>query len=426
MKNRFKIMKKTVNAIILCLLTCGCVSKFTPESLVGDAWHTVLNIKNSGEQTMALTMKSETASFDLTVIKVGSEPNYVSKAMLKVMDYDRMSEILQYGDYSILDASLFDFNPDIEFAPEETGKFVTITIKQKKVLENLRNHPETEFVLPLVLVSDRDSVNVNKNYTFLEFRDGNVSVQISPASFGIVSCDLPSNGYITGNTVNNIIDGDNTTVWRSLHWPAKEVKCALSGSDPKAFWCNREDHDVTDYIFNDKYTNMENGEWVNRDRVELPWNIVIDLGAEYKLSSIAMTVPTVFEQGVDLSSYYQRIKDYEYQVSSDAQTWTSFACGSLPVYGSTSNNLDAGESASDLKSRFVKLTIKTLHWRENTEDEMKAIHSGKAYNEYHNADFCASPDKVSKDPEYAQFKKCASVHLGPVLISEIEFWASED
>ena len=40
-------MKKTVNAIILCLLTCGCVSKFTPESLVGDAWHTVLNIKNS-------------------------------------------------------------------------------------------------------------------------------------------------------------------------------------------------------------------------------------------------------------------------------------------------------------------------------------------------------------------------------------------
>ena len=291
-------MKKTVNAIILCLLTCGCVSRFTPESLVGDAWHTVLNIKNSGEQTMSLTMKSETATFDLTLLKVGSEPNYVSKATLKVMDYARMSEILQYGDYSILDASLFDFDPDIEFAPEETGKFVTITIRQQQVLENLRNHPETEFILPLILVSDRDSVNVNKNYTFLGFRDGNVSKQISPASFSIVSCDLPSNGYIAGNTANNIIDGDNSTVWRSLHWPAKEVKCALAGSDPSAFWCNREDHDVTDYVFNQNYTNREDGEWVNRERVDLPWNIVIDLGAEYKLSSIAMTLPRVFEQSV--------------------------------------------------------------------------------------------------------------------------------
>ena len=70
-------MKKTVNAIILCLLTCGCVSKFTPESLVGDAWHTVLTIKNSGEQTMYLTMKSETATFDIKLLKVGSEPKYV-------------------------------------------------------------------------------------------------------------------------------------------------------------------------------------------------------------------------------------------------------------------------------------------------------------------------------------------------------------
>lgn len=419
-------MKKTVNAIILCLLTCGCVSRFTPESLVGDAWHTVLNIKNSGEQTMSLTMKSETATFDLTLLKVGSEPNYVSKATLKVMDYARMSEILQYGDYSILDASLFDFNPDIEFAPEETGKFVTITIRQKQVLENLRNHPETEFILPLILVSDRDSVNVNKNYTFLGFRDGNVSKQISPASFSIVSCDLPSNGYIAGNTANNIIDGDNSTVWRSLHWPAKEVKCALAGSDPSAFWCNREDHDVTDYVFNQNYTNREDGEWVNRERVDLPWNIVIDLGAEYKLSSIAMTLPRVFEQGVDLSSYYQRIKDYEYQVSPDGQTWTGFASGILPVYGESTYTLQAEDSASELKSRFVRLTIRTLHWRENTEEEMKAIHSGQAYNEYHTAEFCANPDNVSKDPEYAQFQKCASVHLGPLLISEIEFWATED
>lgn len=419
-------MKKTVNAIILCLLTCGCVSRFTPESLVGDAWHTVLNIKNSGEQTMSLTMKSETATFDLTLLKVGSEPNYVSKATLKVMDYARMSEILQYGDYSILDASLFDFDPDIEFAPEETGKFVTITIRQQQVLENLRNHPETEFILPLILVSDRDSVNVNKNYTFLGFRDGNVSKQISPASFSIVSCDLPSNGYIAGNTANNIIDGDNSTVWRSLHWPAKEVKCALAGSDPSAFWCNREDHDVTDYVFNQNYTNREDGEWVNRERVDLPWNIVIDLGAEYKLSSIAMTLPRVFEQGVDLSSYYQRIKDYEYQVSPDGQTWTGFASGILPVYGESTYTLKAEDSASELKSRFVKLTIRTLHWRENTEEEMKAIHSGQAYNEYHTAEFCANPDNVSKDPEYAQFKKCASVHLGPLLISEIEFWATED
>ncbi|MGN0191787.1 MAG: discoidin domain-containing protein [Candidatus Cryptobacteroides sp.] len=419
-------MKKTINAIIICLLACGCTSKFTPESLVGEYWHTILNIKNSGEQEMSLSMKSETATFDLTVLKVGSEANSVSRATLKVMDYARMSETLQYGDYSILDADLFDFNPAIEFTAEEKGKIVRINIRQKKVLENLRNHPETEFILPLVLVSDRDSVNANKNCTFLRFVDGNVSKKISPASFIIVSCDLPTNGYLAGNTTDNIIDGDLTTAWRSIHWQAKAVQCAQSGSDQTAFWCNREDHDVTDYVFVEKFTNTDAGAWVDEYRVDLPWNIVIDLGDEYKLTSIAMTVPRIFDQGVDLSSYYQRIRDYEYWISTDNVGWELFASGSLPVYGPDTAALEGAEAALDLKSRYVKLTIRTLHWREDTEEQMKSIHSGQAYNEYHKAAFCTDADKVSKDPEYAQFKKCASVHLGPALIGEIEFWASED
>lgn len=417
-------MKKTLNAICISLLLCGCTSKFTPESLVGDNWHTVLNIKNNGEQELTLNLKSETATFDLVILKTGSEKNTVSRAMVKVMDYSAVSEIFQYGDYTILDSHLFDFNPVVEFSDTESGKYVSVNLKQKQILEEIRNHTDTKYILPLTLVSDRDSVNVNKNCTFLSFLDGDISKKISTSGIEVLQCDLASNGY--GNFgIGNLFDGDLSSVWRTIFWDAKAVNCDLSGGDPTALWCNREDHDVTDYIFFDKFTNKVNGEWIDCYRVDLPWTLVIDLKNEYDLTRVGTTVPRIVENGVDMSSFYQRIKDYEFWISTDNSNWELFASGTLPVYGDDTAVLDSDNPEITHPARYVKYVIKTLHWRENTEEEMKALHNGKAYDEYHDASFCSSAQSVAKDPDYAKLKKSAAVSLGPVILAEMEFWAKE-
>ena len=417
-------MKKTLNAICIGLLLCGCTSKFTPESLVGENWHTILNIKNSGEQELTLNIKSETATFDLMLLKTGSEKNKATAATVKVMDYSSVSDIIQYGDYTILDSRLFSFNPGVEFKAEETGKTVSVTLKQKQILDAIRNNPETVYILPLTLVSDRDSVNVNKNCTFLTFKDGELSRKLSSSNFEVLQSDVADNGYGNFGLVN-LFDGDYSSVWRTVFWEAKAVKCAMSGEDPTALWCNREDHDVTDYVFFEKFTNKVNGEWQECYRVELPWTLTIDLHNEYDLTQINTTVARVFENGVDLSSCFQRIKDYEYQISMDNRNWETFAAGRLPVYGEDTAVLTCDNPELVHSARYVKLIIKTLHWRENTEEEMKAIHSGMAYNEYHDAAFCSSAKSVSRDPDFAEFQKSAAVDLGPAIIAEIEFWAKE-
>ena len=52
--NHIRITKATLllPVIALLLTAVSCEKKFSPENLVGERWHTILNIKNNGEQTV--------------------------------------------------------------------------------------------------------------------------------------------------------------------------------------------------------------------------------------------------------------------------------------------------------------------------------------------------------------------------------------
>ena len=165
---------------------------------------------------------------------------------------------------------------------------------------------------------------------------------------------------------------------------------------------------------------------MNNPIVTLPWTLTVDMNETYDITEIATTrMINTQDQGVDLSSYYQRVKDYEYQISTDGSTWTKFAEGTMDVYGETTYTVKPDDAGAVHKARFLKLLIKTMHWRQNTEEEMKAIHGGKAYNEYHSASFLSDRKSVGMDPEFAQFKKSAAIDLGPVILGEIEVYGRD-
>ena len=306
-----------------------------------------------------------------------------------------------------------------------TGVLYEIEVKQQLALQQVRSNDEVTWVLPLCLESATDSVNADKDRIVISFIDGNKPRKINPANFKITAVDVASNGWVDGKP-ENLFDGNLTSVWRTILWNCIGTSCSGSNGDPNGFWCNREDHTIDDYIFAKNFTNYVNGEWIDNPIVTLPWTLTVDMNETYDITEIATTrMINTQDQGVDLSSYYQRVKDYEYQISTDGSTWTKFAEGTMDVYGETTYTVKPDDAGAVHKARFLKLLIKTMHWRQNTEEEMKAIHGGKAYNEYHSASFLSDRKSVGMDPEFAQFKKSAAIDLGPVILGEIEVYGRD-
>ena len=422
-----KIKKSALIAPALAALGAmvACESDFKPESMVGEQWSKILSIKNSGEQSLVLIGNGETTTFTLQVLKGGGNKDLAAQGTLRSLTKEELEAAHPGNDYEIINEQFYTLPGEVAVASGETGKLYDIEVKLQLALQQVRSNEERTLVLPLCLESATDSVNSEKNSIIISFVDGNKPRKINSGDFKVIAVDVASNGWVDGKP-ENLFDGNLTSVWRTILWECVGTRCTGSQGDSKAFWCNREDHTVDNYVFADNFTNYVNGEWVDNQRVELPWTLTVDMNGTYDLTQIATTrMINTQDQGVDLSSYYQRVKDYEYLISLDGNTWAKFAEGTMDVYGETTYKVKPADAGEVHKARYVKLVIKSMHWRQNTEAEMRAIHGGKAYNEYHSATFCADRKQVGMDPEFAQFKKSAAIDLGPVILGEIEIYGRD-
>ncbi|MGN0190435.1 MAG: hypothetical protein ACI39U_02145 [Candidatus Cryptobacteroides sp.] len=418
-------MKTNIRTIIvsgLMLTALAAVSachKFEPESLIADAWHTILSFKYEGETNVTIT--SGTTSMDgsnpLTILRTGSDKTAQTDARLVFMSDAELSGIS--NSYRSIDKSWCSFDADLHFDAGQTGKTVKVTIDGLSILNQMRRDEEHTYVLPLVLEAT-DSVNVYKNYMIYVFKDGEMARLIDGTEFTTVYENIPSNGYGDFSTAN-LFDGNRNSVWRSVVFDA--TSCSCGGA--KALWCNQEDHTEYDYTFKEFWNSGD----VIIQPVHLPWILVFDMKHRYSVSKITTVASKIVENNIDMSSFYQRVKDYEYYVGDVEPTeenclsddvWTKVGSSTIPVYDGRESVL-LPESAS-CSGRYLRLVIRSLHWREKSVDEIAAKY-GKTYDQQHSEEFLNNATSVSKDPDYAEFKKCASVNLGPAIINEIEIMA---
>lgn len=409
-----------IAAAALVAAAVSCEKKFSPEDLVGEPWHTILNVKNNGEQTVSIKAKNPETVWSMVVLKGGSEKKAAGSARLRVMTSDELELLFPENEYEILDGNSYDFDRELTFSPDESGKQIDVRLKSTAILEQMESDASKTFVLPLELVSSSDSVNANRNYSLLTFVDGAKPHKAS--GLRVLSSDVPDNDY--GNfSIDRLFDGNKTTEWRSGFANVTAIHCPSFPEDPKAIWCNREDHSIDDYDFEDSFVGSSGTYAIPA----LPWAVVADMQKSYQIVDVQTTrfLNTV-EGGVDMSCYRQRVKDYEYWVSEDNENWTKVGEGSMPVYGGETFTVTPS-SEEAVTGRYLKLVIKTMHWREDTDAEIRALHDGKAYNEYHSETWLTgggswktARENIIKDTDYAKLQKSSAVDLGPVILNEIE------
>lgn len=416
-------IKKTgyvLAAAALVAAAVSCEKKFSPEDLVGEPWHTILTVKNSGEQSVAIKPKNPETVWSMIVLKGGSEKTASGSARLRVMTSDELELLFPENGYEILDGSAYDFDPVLDFASDESGKQIDVRLKSRTILDAMEADPSRTFVLPLELVSSSDSVNSNSSYSLLSFVDGAKPHKVT--GIRVLHSDVPDNDY--GNfSIDRLFDGNKTTEWRSGFANVKAIHCPSFPDDPKAIWCNREGHSVDDYDFEENFIGSSGDYPIPA----LPWTVVADMQKSYQIVDVQTTrfLNTV-EGGVDMSCYRQRVKDYEYWASEDNENWTKVGEGSMPVYGGETFTVTPS-SEETVTGRYLKLVIKTMHWREDTDAEIRALHDGKAYNEYHSQTWLTgggswktARENIIKDTDYAKLQKSSAVDLGPVILNEIE------
>ena len=406
--------------ILMALASVSACHEYEPESMIAEPWHTILSFKYEGETNVTITSKTTTLDDcnPVTVLRTGSDKNLASDATLAIMSEEELALVSE--NYRCIDQSFCSFEADLHFDAGQTGKTVKISIDSPAVLRQIRQDEAHTYVLPLVLETS-DSVNVYKNRMIYVFKDGEVARKIDGSEFTTLFENIASNGYGNFSTAN-LFDGDLNTVWRTVVFDA--VSCSCVGKN--TLWCNVDNHSEQDYTFKE-FWNAGN---VILQPVSLPWILVFDMQRRYNVSKITTYASKIVENSIDMSSFYQRVKDYEYYVSDVEPTqenclsdegWTKLGSATIPVYDGRQSVLTAENQQTG--GRYLKLVIRSLHWREASVEEIAAKYDGKTYDQVHGESFLNNVKSLSMDIDYAGFKKCASVNLGPAIICEIEVMA---
>lgn len=248
--------------------------------------------------------------------------------------------------------------------------------------------------------------------------------KINTADFEVLWWNLPTSPdtKYKDNKFANLFDENIYTSWISLHWWVNAIKhngnsCPRDGN---GFHCHAHDHLISDFGFASQpawgklcvFPDGQNDRAINP--ILPPYILIIDMKSSYVLKNIETMTAMDNAWSLDNSKGEyshredsgQKIKEYEYWISNDDfiapedwsnyeeggdnAGWTKLGENSFPVVNTTYQSVEA---ASTNAGRYLKLVIKTLHFREQLDNP--------------------------KDNNYAGSTKSANMFLGPVNLSEI-------
>lgn len=195
-------MKKILIASCLCGMLFANIACDSYDDIFPQKYEKILSLKTSGEQDLTLYKTGDVTDYSITLIKAGSKPTLTANAKIDRMgDSEFQKYISERGlNYVALPADCYSFNmTDLDFSSEETYKIIKLSINTDRVDEIMQNaSPNQEYVLPIAVTSQTDSILAEKDYLILK-----------PA---VITPTLSFKGTTTTGTLTKYVDQTGGTI----------------------------------------------------------------------------------------------------------------------------------------------------------------------------------------------------------------------
>lgn len=145
---------------------------FEAGSQIPEKFHKILYLETTGKQSLTLYNTEEPNIYTLALIKGGSDPTLTATANLHVSSQEEVDanySNIEGVNYKVVTPECYKLNPShVDFAPSEESKQFQISINASNVKACMESDLTAQWVLPLVITSETDSINVNRSSVFLQ------------------------------------------------------------------------------------------------------------------------------------------------------------------------------------------------------------------------------------------------------------------
>ena len=208
-------MKKTIPAILLFaiigILLFACNDDYG-KNIFPDKYLKILSLKESGFIDLKMNTTQDKVIDSILVFKGGGYPNSVSNMKLKVLTRE---EAAAFGGYDadnvqIIPSDAYEMIADenVEIEPEGRYKYIPVTFQPLKIYNAMKEYgDDVVWLLPIVLESATDTVNLDKNKILYRFEVRSPLVDwtiedVSNAEITYLSLDVPISVKIANSESN--------------------------------------------------------------------------------------------------------------------------------------------------------------------------------------------------------------------------------
>lgn len=159
-----KIIYSFLSTLLLLAYGCESYDDFIPAD-----FNTILALKEVGEKNISLYTTGEDGEYSFTILK-GGVKDAPAQAEIHVMTEAELTLYSQLvgRTYTLLPASVYEVqNTSVSFGNTDSYQVRSIRLKTNAIGELKKNNPNTDYVLPVKLVSHTDSVNADNDMVIL-------------------------------------------------------------------------------------------------------------------------------------------------------------------------------------------------------------------------------------------------------------------